>query len=89
MRFGFVYLLKRSYPGLNYIKDEVRQKEINFYDWYGKYLLKNVNFCINLVSYTPSNGIRSLTGFEIIFIMFMASGFIFANIFFYLTFYFF
>lgn len=55
------------------------QSEMNFYDWWGKNLRKNGNFCTNLVNYTPSNGILSFMGFEIIFMMFIAYGFILLN----------
>jgi hypothetical protein len=79
MRLGFSYFAYRFYPARNYIRNEERHREINFYDWNGKNLLKNDSFCTNFVNSTPSNGILSFNGLDIILIMFMASGFILSN----------
>ena len=72
MRSGFDYFEYRFSPGRNSIRKEDRQSVMNFSDWKGKNLLKNDNFCTNLVSSTPSNGILSFIGLEIIFTMFIA-----------------
>lgn len=79
MQSGWDYFEQRLQPTSNYSKVADMQSEMNFYDWWGKNLRKNGNFCTNLVNYTPSNGILSFMGFEIIFMMFIAYGFILLN----------